>query len=69
MRSKIEEAFFNLSRTEKVTFISKNIQYASDAAVAGRIESYLFDVLKEIKDDEYVADYLRQKGYEVVKKR
>ncbi|MCM0298248.1 hypothetical protein J8K92_06280 [Bacteroides fragilis] len=63
--SKIEEAFRVLGRTEKVKFISQNIDYANADAVAKYVSGYLFDVLNDVGDDEYVARYLREKGYEV----
>ena len=30
--------------------------------------SYLFDVLNDLGNDDYVATYLKEKGYEVTKK-
>lgn len=65
--SKIEEAFRGLGRTEKAKFISQNIDYANADAVAKYISAYLFDVLNDVNDDEYVATYLREKGYNVTK--
>lgn len=66
--SKIEEAFRGLGRTEKVRFISQNIEYANAVAVASYVKGYLFDVLQDVGDDNYVAMYLRNKGYKVTKK-
>ena len=67
--SKVDEAFNGLGRTEKVKFISKNVAtYASAEAVAEYVQAYLFDVLNDVDDDEYIATYLREKGYEVTKK-
>lgn len=65
--SKIEEVFRGLGRTEKAKFISQNIDYANADAVAKYVESYLFDVLKDVGNDEYVAIYLRENGYKVTK--
>ncbi|MGR4859573.1 hypothetical protein [Bacteroides pyogenes] len=65
--SKIEEAFRGLGRTEKAKFVSQNIDYANAEAVAKYVSDYLFDVLKNVGDDEYIAAYLRGKGYEVTK--
>jgi len=65
--SKIEDVFCTLGRTKKVEFISKNIDLASAHAVAKHVKGYLFDVLNDVEDDEYVAKYLRGKGYEVKK--
>lgn len=67
--SKIEDLFCTLGRTKKVEFISKNIDLASAESVAKHVKGYLFDVLKDVNDDEYVATYLREKGYEVTKKK
>ena len=65
--NKIEEAFRGLGRTEKVRFISQNIEYANAVVVANYVKGYLFDVLQDVDDDNYVAMYLRNKGYKVVK--
>ena len=65
--SKIKEAFRGLGRTEKVKFVSQKIDYANSDAVAKYVSDYLFDVLNDIGDDEYIAAYLKEKGYEVTK--
>lgn len=65
--NKIGEAFRGLGRTEKVRFISQNIEYANAVAVANYVKGYLFDVLQDVGDDNYVAMYLRNKGYKVTK--
>lgn len=67
--SKIEEAFRGLGRTEKAKFISQNIDYANADAVAKYIRAYLFGVLEDVGNNEYVAMYLRGKGYEVTKQK
>lgn len=64
----IEKVFRELSRTRKVEFISERIDYASTHAIAEYVSSYLFDVLHDISDDDYIAAYLKGKGYEVTKK-
>lgn len=46
----------------------KKNDYASAHAVAGYVSSYLFDVLNDLGNDDYVATYLKEKGYEVTKK-
>ena len=63
----VELAFNGLGRTKKVEFISKNIELASSRAVADSVKGYLFDVLMDVGDDEYIATYLRNKGYNVEK--
>lgn len=65
--SKIEDVFCTLGRTKKSQFISEHIELASANAVAGYVKGYLFDVLNDVEDDEYVANYLREKGYTVNK--
>lgn len=64
----IEKEFRSLGRSQKVKFISSNIEYASAQSVAEYAKAYLFDVLADIGNDEYIADYLRSKGYDVRKK-
>lgn len=67
MEEKIEQAFRQLGRSSKAKFISTHIEYASADAVAQYVKSYLFDVLADV-DDDYIATYLREKGYQVSKK-
>lgn len=67
--SKNEEAFRGLGRTEKAKFISQNIDYANADAVAKYISAYLFDVLEDVGNNEYIAMYLRGKGYEVTNQK
>lgn len=57
--------FNQLGRTEKCEFISQHIELASSKAIAMYVKGYLFDVLKDVGDDEYIATYLRNKGYKV----
>lgn len=66
-KENINDLFYSLGRTKKVQFISENIDYASAHAVANYVKSYLFDVLNDVDDDDYIANYLREKGYEVKK--
>jgi len=65
---KIKQLFRGLGRSQKVEFISENIDYASAHAVAEYVTDYLFDVLNDLGNDDYVATYLKDKGYEVTKK-
>ena len=65
--SKIYNAFRELSRTEKVNFVSEHIELATAKSIAKYVRGYLFDVLKDVGDDDYVAMYLKEKGYEVIK--
>lgn len=48
---------------------SQNIDYANANAIAKYISAYLFDVLEDVGNNEYVAMYLRGKGYEVTKQK
>ena len=41
------------------------VDLASPEAIAKYVKGYLFDVLKDVGDDEYIATYLRNKGYKV----
>lgn len=66
---KIENAFRELSRTEKVKFISANIDLATSESVSNYVRDYLFDVLKDIGDDDYIEMYLKGKGYSVKKEQ
>lgn len=68
MYKSVEDAFRNLGRTKKQEFISQNIEYAQANAVTDYVKGYLFDVLNDVDDDEYIATYLRDKGYDVKKK-
>lgn len=67
MENNIERAYQSLGRTQKSEFISEHIELASSKAIANFVKSYLFDVLKDVNDDEYIAMYLREKGYTVAK--
>ncbi|WP_257882614.1 hypothetical protein [Prevotella melaninogenica] len=62
---RLKYEFNQLGRTEKCEFISQHIELASSKAIAKYVKEYLFDVLKDIGDDEYIATYLRNKGYKV----
>ena len=61
----LEYEFEQLSRTKKCEFISKYVDLASPESIAKYVKGYLFDVLKDVGDDESIATYLRNKGYKV----
>ena len=61
----LEYEFEQLGRTKKCKFISQHVDLASPEAIAKYVKEYLFDVLKDVGDDEYIATYLRNKGYKV----
>ena len=67
MESNIERAYQSLGRTQKSEFISEHIELASSKAIANYVKDYLFDVLTDVNDDEYIATYLIVKGYTVTK--
>jgi hypothetical protein len=62
---RLEYEFNQLGRTEKCEFISQHIELASSKAIAKYVKEYLFDVLKDIGHDGYIATYLQNKGYKV----
>ena len=62
------KAWRSHSRTDRQEFINENINLASSHVVAQYVEAYLFDILDEMDDPEYVAQWLRDKGYEIKKK-
>ena len=64
----IEKVFRGLGRNKKVEFVSENNEYASAHADAEYVKVYLFEVLNDLGDDDYVSTYLKDKGYEVTKK-
>lgn len=66
--STLTQAFRSHSRTDKTEFISQNLHYATSEAIAKHVEAYLFDILDEMDDPEYVARWLRERGYEIKKK-
>ena len=61
----LEYEFEQLGRTKKCKFILQHVDLASPEAIAKYVKGYLFDVLKDVGDDEYIATYLRNKGYKV----
>lgn len=61
----LEYEFNQLGRTGKCEFISQHVNLASPEAIAKYVKEYLFDVLKDIGDDGYIATYLQNKGYKV----
>lgn len=67
---KIRELFGQLSRTQKVNFISDRLEYATDASISSHIGAYIFDWLEDLYEDGRVyeiIEFLKQKGYEVAK--
>ena len=63
----LTKAFRSHSRTDRTEFISQNLHYASSEAIAKHVEAYLFDILDEMEDPDYVAQWLRDRHYAVKK--
>lgn len=61
--SNIEQEFSYLGRSKKAEFIGEHIDLAPASAIAKYVEAYLFDVLKDVNDDNYIAMYLRNRGW------
>lgn len=62
-KNNIEREFSYLGRSKKVEFIGEHIDYAPAYAVAEYVKGYLYDVLKDVDDDNYIASYLRDRGW------
>lgn len=52
MNKGLEHEFEQLGRTKKCKFISQHVDLASPEAIAKYVKGYLFDVLKDVGDDE-----------------
>lgn len=65
----IEQDFKHLGRSEKVKFISDHIELASAHAVADYVRGYFFDVLLDLDDDNFLIDYITDKGYKVERRQ
>lgn len=61
--SKIEKEFSYLGRSKKAEFIGEHIDLAPASSIADYVKSYLFDVLNDVDDDNYIAMYLQNKGW------
>ncbi len=48
MAQNIEQAFRQLGRTEKARFIEKNLEYASEEAVAEYVDTYFLGVARHL---------------------
>lgn len=62
-KNNIEREFSYLGRSKKVEFIGEHIDFAPADAVAEYVKGYLYDVLKDVDDDNYIASYLRGRGW------
>ena len=48
MERKIEQVFRQLGRTEKARFIEKNLEYASEQAIAEYVDTYFLGVARNL---------------------
>lgn len=48
MAQNIDQAFRQLGRTEKVRFIEKNLEYASEQAIAEFVDTYFLGVARHL---------------------
>lgn len=48
MAQNIDQAFRQLGRTEKARFIEKNLEYASEEAVAEYVDTYFLGVARHL---------------------
>ena len=48
MAQNIEQAFRQLGRTEKARFIEKNLEYASEQAIAEYVDTYFLGVARHL---------------------
>lgn len=62
-KSNIEREFSCLGRSKKSEFIGKYIDLAPASAIADYVKAYLFDVLNDVDDEDYIATFLRGHGW------
>lgn len=55
MAQNINQAFRQLSRSEKAQFIEKNLEYASEWAVAEYVDTYFLGVAKNLCEETLMA--------------
>lgn len=55
MAQNINQAFRQLSRTEKAQFIEKNLEYASEWAIAEYVDTYFLGVAKHLHEETLMA--------------
>lgn len=51
----IEQAFRQLGRSEKARFIEKNLEYASEWAIAEYVDTYFLGVAKHLPEETLTA--------------
>lgn len=70
IEDEVKSLFNKLSRSQKVKFVSENIDYASDDSVIRHVGLYIFDILEDIWQEGEIDSliyFLQQKGYKVEK--
>lgn len=55
MAQNINQAFRQLGRTEKAQFIEKNLEYASEWAIAEYVDTYFLGVAKHLSEEILMA--------------
>lgn len=55
MAQNIDQAFRQLGRTEKARFIEKNLEYASERAIAEYVDTYFLGVAKHLPEETLIA--------------
>ena len=55
MAQNINQAFRQLGRTEKAQFIEKNLEYASEWAIAEYVDTYFFGGAKHLSEETLMA--------------
>lgn len=55
MAQNIEQAFRQLGRTEKARFIEKNLEYASEWAIAEYVDTYFMGVARHLSKETLEA--------------
>lgn len=55
MAQNIEQAFRQLGRSEKARFIEKNLEYASEWAIAEYVDTYFLGVAKHLSEETLTA--------------
>lgn len=55
MAQNIDQAFRQLGRTEKARFIEKNLEYASERAIAEYVDMYFLGVARHLSEETLLA--------------
>ena len=55
MAQNIDMAFRQLGRTEKALFIEKNLEYASERAIAEYVDMYFMGVARHLPEETLMA--------------